>query len=61
MKKIKMTIKQKLNGCVHEEIYEIANKVDGTKYAMDMIAKFNKTLRENESPRELIDVIEIEE
>lgn len=61
MKKIKMQTKIIQSGCVVEETYEIDNSVSEKVYAEKLISNFNATLRPNESPRELLDVVVIEE
>lgn len=61
MKKIKMQTKIIESGCFVEETYEIDNSVSEKAYAEKLISNFNSTLRPNESPRELLDVVVIEE
>ncbi|GCD12905.1 hypothetical protein [Clostridium tagluense] len=54
--KIKLTVKSVNTGNTFDESYTINNDINPQVYAQNMIDNYNRTLRPNESARELIDV-----
>lgn len=56
MKKIRMKIKQVNTGAIWDEDFNVDESLDAEEYARNLIRHFNKTLREGESPRELLGV-----
>jgi hypothetical protein len=61
MKNIEMTTLIINEKQVIKEQYAIEDYEDMTTYANNIINNFNNTLRQHESPRELLQVVEIEQ